>query len=86
MGVYYAFGAVTIGLFAATLERDGIRMIGQLQQMERMGGLSALMDKLPANLVGKAQIVLFSWEPGASLWNPVSWFAAARWDRIGDGL
>jgi signal recognition particle subunit SRP54 len=27
----------------------------QLQQVERMGGLSALMDKLPANLVGKAQ-------------------------------
>jgi signal recognition particle subunit SRP54 len=27
----------------------------QLQQLERMGGLAALMDKLPANLVGKAQ-------------------------------
>jgi signal recognition particle subunit SRP54 len=26
----------------------------QLQQVQRMGGISALMDKLPANLVGKA--------------------------------
>ena len=26
----------------------------QLQQVEKMGGLSALMDKLPAQLAGKA--------------------------------
>ena len=25
------------------------------------------------NLIGKAEIILFSWKPGASLWNPVSW-------------
>ncbi len=25
------------------------------------------------NLIGKAEIILFSWKPGASLWNPLSW-------------
>jgi signal peptidase I len=38
------------------------------------------------NLVGKAQIVLFSWEPGASLWNPISWFANLRPSRFFKGL
>ncbi len=38
------------------------------------------------NLVGKAQIVLFSWTPGASLWNPVSWFANLRPSRFFNGL
>ena len=38
------------------------------------------------NLVGKAQVVLFSWEPGASLWNPVSWFANLRPSRFFNGL
>ncbi len=33
------------------------------------------------NLVGKAQIILFSWKPGSSLWNPVSWFNV-RLDRF----
>lgn len=34
------------------------------------------------NLVGKAQIILFSWSPGASLFNPVSWFANLRPSRF----
>ena len=34
------------------------------------------------NLIGKAEIILFSWEPGASLWNPVSWFANIRPSRF----
>lgn len=34
------------------------------------------------NLVGKAQIILLSWEPGASLWNPVSWFSKIRPSRF----
>ena len=34
------------------------------------------------NLVGKAQIILFSWTPGASLINPVSWFSHARPERF----
>ena len=33
------------------------------------------------NLVGKAQMILFSWEPGSSLWNPASWFRV-RLDRF----
>ena len=34
------------------------------------------------NLVGKAEIIMFSWEPGASLFNPVSWFANVRLSRF----
>jgi signal peptidase I len=34
------------------------------------------------NLIGKAEIILFSWTPGASLWNPVSWFANVRPSRF----
>ncbi len=34
------------------------------------------------NLVGKAQIIAFSWEPGASLGNPVSWFSKIRLSRF----
>jgi signal peptidase I len=34
------------------------------------------------NLVGKAQIIAFSWEPGASLVNPVSWFSKIRPSRF----
>jgi len=34
------------------------------------------------NLVGKAQIIAFSWEPGASLWNPVTWFSNIRPSRF----
>ena len=34
------------------------------------------------NLVGKAEIIAFSWSPGASLWNPISWFANVRPSRF----
>lgn len=34
------------------------------------------------NLVGKAEIILFSWSPGASLFNPVSWFKNVRPSRF----
>ena len=34
------------------------------------------------NLVGKAEIVLFSWHPGASLWKPWTWFTKVRPSRF----
>lgn len=34
------------------------------------------------NLVGKAQIILFSWEPGAALHKPWTWFANVRPSRF----
>lgn len=34
------------------------------------------------NLVGKAQVILFSWTPGAELLNPVSWFTHVRPERF----
>jgi signal peptidase I len=34
------------------------------------------------NLIGKAEIIMFSWSPGASLWNPVSWFSKVRPSRF----
>lgn len=44
-----------------------------------MGGVGLVPAE---NLIGKAQIILFSWSPGASLWNPVSWFANLRPSRF----
>ncbi len=34
------------------------------------------------NLIGKAEYMLFSWDEGASLFNPVSWFTKFRGDRF----
>ena len=34
------------------------------------------------NLVGKADVILFSWKQGASLFKPWTWFTDARWDRF----
>ncbi len=43
---------------------------------------SSGVGMVPAeNLVGKAQIILFSWKPGASLLNPTTWFNV-RLDRF----
>jgi signal peptidase I len=37
-------------------------------------------------LVGRASVIVWSTDGSAQWLNPVSWFTAARWDRIGDGL
>ncbi len=38
---------------------------------------------VPANdLVGRADIILFSWKPGASLFKPWTWVSDARWNRF----
>jgi len=37
-------------------------------------------------LVGEAAIIMWSTDGSASWINPVSWFTAARWDRIGGSL
>ena len=34
------------------------------------------------NLIGKAEIILFSWNDGASLFNPISWFTKVRLSRF----
>jgi signal peptidase I len=34
------------------------------------------------NLVGKADVILFSWKQGASLFKPWTWFTDARWGRF----
>jgi len=48
-------------------------------RVDEMNGVGLVPDE---NLVGKAEIILFSWTPGASLWNPVSWFANLRPSRF----
>jgi signal peptidase I len=48
-------------------------------RVDQMNGVGLVPDE---NLVGRAQIILFSWSPGASLWNPVSWFANLRPSRF----
>ena len=37
------------------------------------------------NLIGRAQVSVFSVD-GSANFNPVTWFTAPRWDRIGDGF
>ncbi len=39
-----------------------------------------------ANLVGHALVGMFSTDGSARWYNPISWFTAARWERIGDGF
>jgi signal peptidase I len=34
------------------------------------------------NLEGRADIILFSWRPGVSLFKPWTWFTEARWGRF----
>jgi signal peptidase I len=47
------------------------------------GAREAGVGFVPAeNLIGKAQIIMFSWYPGASLWNPISWFSKVRFSRF----
>jgi len=48
-------------------------------RVDQSSGVGLVPDE---NLVGKAQIIMFSWEPGASLFNPVSWFANIRPSRF----
>ncbi|SNS37796.1 signal peptidase I [Sphingopyxis indica] len=38
------------------------------------------------NLVGHALVSMFSTDGSASWFNPVSWFTAARWERLGEGF
>ena len=38
------------------------------------------------NVVGRAAVIAFSTDGTSSWINPLSWFTAARWNRIGDGL
>ncbi|MGL4314296.1 MAG: signal peptidase I [Sphingomonas sp.] len=38
------------------------------------------------NIVGEAWFTIFATDGSASWSNPLSWFSAARWDRIGEGF
>jgi signal peptidase I len=38
------------------------------------------------NLVGEALVTIFSTDGSAVWYNPLSWFSAARWNRIGEGF
>ena len=38
------------------------------------------------NVVGEAWFTMFSTDGSASWVNPLSWFRAARWDRVGEGF
>lgn len=38
------------------------------------------------NLVGEALVTIFSTDGSAVWYNPLSWFGATRWDRIGEGF
>ncbi|MEK6542215.1 MAG: signal peptidase I [Pseudomonadota bacterium] len=38
------------------------------------------------NLVGEAWVTIFSTDGSARWYNPISWFTATRWNRIGEGF
>lgn len=48
------------------------------------GGLGGAVPQ--ENLVGHALVGMFSTDGSASWINPISWFTAARWDRVGEGF
>jgi signal peptidase I len=48
-------------------------------RVERSAGVGFVPEQ---NLVGKAQIIAFSWEPGASLFKPTTWFTNIRPSRF----
>jgi len=47
------------------------------------GGIGLVPEE---NLVGHALVGMFSTDGSASWINPISWFTAARWERIGEGF
>ncbi len=47
------------------------------------GGIGLVPEE---NLVGHALVGMFSTDGSASWINPISWFTAARWSRIGEGF
>jgi signal peptidase I len=47
------------------------------------GGVGLVPEE---NVVGRAAVIAFSTDGTSSWLNPVSWFTAARWDRVGTGL
>ena len=52
-------------------------------EAEENGGIGLVPEK---NLVGHALVGMFSTDGSASWFNPISWFTAARWSRIGEGF
>jgi signal peptidase I len=48
-------------------------------RVQESAGVGLVPDE---NLVGKAEIIMFSWSPGASLWNPITWFKNIRLSRF----
>ena len=51
------------------------------------GGINSGIGLVPIeNLEGKAVITFWSAGPDAHWYNPITWFTATRWDRIGEGF
>ena len=52
-------------------------------EAQENGGIGLVPEE---NLVGHALVGMFSTDGSASWINPISWFTAARWSRIGEGF
>ncbi|WP_245953865.1 signal peptidase I [Parasphingopyxis lamellibrachiae] len=47
------------------------------------GGIGFVPEE---NIIGRALVIFWSTDGSASWINPISWFSATRWDRIGSGF
>ena len=47
------------------------------------GGIGFVPEE---NIVGEALVIFWSTDGSASWFNPISWFTAARWERVGSGF
>lgn len=73
-----------------TVPEDMYFMMGDNRDNSLDSRVSVFNDgvgPVPAeNLVGKARVVLFSWDEGASIFKPWTWFTKARWSRFFHGV
>ena len=51
-----------------------------------LGEFAGVLDNPFDNLVARATVMMWSTDGSAEWIKPWTWFSAARWDRIGDGL
>ena len=68
------------------LLRDGAPEVVVVESGANDGLRGLLPDSTQANLVGKAQFMMWSTDGSVEWIKPWTWFSAARWERIGGAI